>query len=295
MPVGEVLGDRREVRFRRADVGVRCESPDGSKIASSQLARDPVAGCRLRVGQRREDVGSDMDQRPVDLEPCRHDAGDRRAHLTRSVLEPDLCADDRPVAAEPVLPEPVAQQHDRWCVGLRVGRQETAADRRIDAQKREESGRDLRPFEAEQLRIAHQDRLPWAADGQAGELVELAVPGLGRGTGRDPVAGALARMRLPQRHQLPGVGVGQRPQQDRVGDAEDRGAGTDPESQRRDGCRGDRRVAPQQAEAELKIVGEGLHPSGSGLDTEQDPDQAAKSRSVGWRPDPVRKRLPPAG
>jgi hypothetical protein len=51
------------------------------------------------------------------------------------------------IAAEPVLPDCVAHDHDRRCARFLVFREKRAADRRLDAEHLEIVGRDQRPVQ----------------------------------------------------------------------------------------------------------------------------------------------------
>ena len=77
-------------------------------------------------------------------------------HRVRLVVEQHLPADDRRVAAEPRLPEPVAEEHRAGRAVAIVGLGEQPADERLHAQRREQIGRDRRALDAQRLPGADQ-------------------------------------------------------------------------------------------------------------------------------------------
>src|SRR5262249_61410298 len=69
-------------------------------------------------------------------------AGHASSHGPRAALEPDLAVHDRPVPAEAALPEIPGEEDRRRLARLLLLGAEDPAQRRLDAEHREERGRD---------------------------------------------------------------------------------------------------------------------------------------------------------
>ena len=158
------------------------------------------------------------------------DADDDR-FLDRQVED---LADRGRIRAEDALPVAVRQHHDRRRGLLLVIGNQQAAPQRLHAEDLEEVRRHQPAGRA--MRVAAAEHV----EGPVAELDEL-VDGLRRG----PVVGdflereagvldAGAHRRLAEVHDAVGLGVGQRPQQHPVDDAEDGGVGPDAEAERQD-------------------------------------------------------------
>jgi hypothetical protein len=76
---------------------------------------------------------------------------------------------------------------------------------------------------------------------------------------RDRGADAAFAPQIVDRHDAFRLRVGERPEQDRVHHAEDRGVRTDSERQRTDGQQRERRLTAQRAGGVAKILQNGVH------------------------------------
>ncbi len=154
--------------------------------------------------------------------------------------------------------------------GLLLLRSERAADDRLLAERREDARGDLAPVDT--LRLARgaaralsaaQDEVRPVVAHQRLEDAVLVPHVLEVRDGEAHLRHLLGP--LGQEHQPLRLRVGQRPQQDGVDHAEDRGVGADPERERRDRDEREARRLPERARGEANVPPELFHwvPRGS--------------------------------
>ena len=184
----------------------------------------------------------------------------------RHAVQRDGAADDRGIAREAPLPQPVAEEGDAVVADLVLVLGERAADERRHPQHREQIGRHARPVQPLRLALAGQIEV---GDGtQRGDVLEHVIARLEVVDVRHPDVrarqAALGRG-APDVHEPVRLAVRQRLQDDPVDDAEHRGGRADAErdGQRRGGGKAGR--PPHQPHAVPQILHEGreqMHSSG---------------------------------
>ena len=228
-------------------------------MVAAQAGRDPVH-LRLRLVARdaRLQLADDVvvlavaDLCGVGIQLERHDdlgverAAERRHHLAREVealrehadhliwlaVQDQRAADRGRIAAEAAHPGRVAEDGGAARAGGGVVRPEQPSECGAGAEHRQQVGG--RPDRADPLRCALAREVVVRADRDR-ELLEAAVARLHVEVlrGREPVLrDADAGRAVPQDHQAIGVRIGQRPQQQRARDAEDRRVRADPDRER---------------------------------------------------------------
>jgi hypothetical protein len=160
--------------------------------------------------------------------------GEDADHLRRLPVEDDRTAHDAGVAAEALLPQPVAQQQDGRRVRQPVSRGERAADERLDAQDVKEVPADAADPELHGIAHAGQRSRVVAYRGHvledAGALAQvLDLWRRERGQRRLPVA------HHPDERQPLRLAIGQVGEQHAADHAEHRGVDGDAERERHDG------------------------------------------------------------
>ncbi len=148
-------------------------------------------------------------------------------HFRRRAVQGDDPADHRGIAAVSALPGPMIQDHDSRAARRVLLGNEQAPERRLHPQHGEKIRRDAQ--HAHPLRLERAGEVLIAADGDRHLLeARVAIPDVEVLSGREPVLRDVEAGRpVPQNHQALGVGVRQRPQEQRAGHAEDRGVGPD--------------------------------------------------------------------
>ena len=179
---------------------------------------------------------------------------DNQRLLDRQVQD---LSDDRRIRPEHPLPVAVGEHRDRLRRPAFVRGQQHPPEMRPRAEQLEEVRRDQsarRP-----MRLAATEDV----EGPVPELDEL-VDGLRlRAVVRDldereaGVFDSRRHLRLPQVHDAVGLGVGQRPQQDPVDDAEDRGVGANAEPERQDEGEREPRHPRQGPQREANVIDHG--------------------------------------
>src|SRR5688500_8532544 len=166
----------------------------------------------------------------MDVETRRHDAEDERL----SAIDVDLLADESGVAAECSLPQLVTEDSHRLAVRKVVLLGEHAATERRDAERLEQRGRqvdgvhtlgDLAFTQVDRARPVRPDLAERLRPLAELEILRRRDPEL-----VEPEPGELAR----DHHELVGVRVAERLEDDAVDHAEDGAVGADPECQRED-------------------------------------------------------------
>ena len=173
----------------------------------------------------------DLGVRVVDVEPRWHDAQYRRL----STLDVDLPADDRRVPGERALPQLVREDCHRLGVRdvLLLGEDTAAIGGNAERlEQRRRSGHGVHAFG--RIALAQVDRVrPIRANlgVRPRPLAQLEVLRRRDPELVEPEAGELAR----DHHELAGLRVGERFEDDAVDDAEDRAIGADAQRERQDG------------------------------------------------------------
>jgi hypothetical protein len=190
------------------------------------------------------------------LKVPRDDADDR----PQQSVETDLAPDDAGIGIEPRPPQRLAQHDDMRPLDVVFVGERPAGDRR-DPEHVEYSRGD--PLPRHRFGVAVRAGHDHAADGwrEAGNLLERPAPRVPvEHVERRHVAGGVLRGPLPQGDESIGLTEGQRPEQGRIDEREDRAVGADAERQ---GQRGDQREArrvPQLPERGFQIVPELVDP-----------------------------------
>jgi hypothetical protein len=157
-------------------------------------------------------------------------------------------------SAEGALPEGVAEDHHRRLSRHVVLGLQQASVHGPRAQHRKQAGRGLEPFDALRLIRAEQRGDAPARDRHLLEravlLLDVEVLPWRRPVLRD----VDARRPQPQHDEPIRIGVGQRLQQQRVDDAEDRAVGADADRQRRDDDQRQRPAAAQRPDGIAEIL-----------------------------------------
>ena len=264
LPVGRIDGGMLAAEARRQRVHPRLGRR--GRDAGRQAREDVVVLARAdrrRVGPER--------QRQQQLRLL--GAAERRQHVARQREAGRQHADDaigdavhdqRPADGgriPAVAPQPGAVRQQRRAGGagaILVGG-EQAAEGGTDAEHRQQVRR--HPDRADAFRLAAAGQVVVAADGErdVGEGAGAADVEVLRG--REPVLGdAQARRSVPEDDEAIGIGVGQRAEEQRAGDAEDRGVGADAERQRQDGGDGHTRRGRQRAPGVSQILANPMAP-----------------------------------
>ena len=170
------------------------------------------------------------------------------------------------IATERRLPEAVAEDRNTRLAVVLFLFGERAAQERRGAQHVEKVAAHAEILKALRLAEAGQEHVGRAAavvaellvGGDAGEALVAPLPVGPVGGRRDVPRPAPKRIRLEDPDQFVGILVGQRPEQHRADDAEDRGAGADADGERGDRNRRERRVFAQRAESVADVLQRGL-------------------------------------
>ena len=180
-------------------------------------------------------------------------------HLVELVVETEIAADDAVDPAGLALGERVAEDGHLLTPQLALVLREQSAARGVRPQDAEERWRhlhrgyafgarafaDSKPAELiERLRFEHRGQR------QAVEVVRHRRP-------RAFDAGA--REAVVHRHEPIGLGVWQRPKEDRLDDREDGGVGADAQRQRQEGGEGEGPVLPEEPAREYEIQPQSVH------------------------------------
>jgi hypothetical protein len=253
----------RRVQVRGERQGVAVADPQGLLAHGGQ--RRP----RLQPRRQVEEAGPPLDRflgeqrhllrpRQPDLHVPEGEAEHVRHHADDGVglsLQPDRLADDAWIPAETPPPEAGAQHHHVGSPLLILGRSEPAPEQRLDPPDVEELAAD--PLAVEHLGVPPlgEVEILVVIGGEGGEQ-----PGLAQGAeareGRRALLQPLFRRADPDPRHAAGIGVGERPQDDRVEQAEDRRVRPDPQPQGEDRDRREAGTVPQPAEAVLKVMPE---------------------------------------
>ncbi len=237
------------------DVGARfLQRHAGSEPRDTPKVEAAVSELAAVETQRRDqlDLGRDVDK----AESRGHDADD----LRRAAIHRHDAADDRFVAAELPLPIGIGEDRRIGAVGLRrgFGFREQTAERRLNADRLEHAVRNSE--RAGLLRIA-DTRHAAAAGPPDPEVLEravlVAVGEVHRRRHGEPL-GVDSGRPVPEAHELVGIRIGQRLDQHRVDDAEDRRRCADAEREREHGGRGERGPAVQPAQRPPEVAAEGV-------------------------------------
>ena len=238
-------GDTSQLEVGRLQISGLPEPPDRHDEASPRnpgLGADREGLPEILSGQGAESGG--------------HDADDNGGRFPGANRLPN----DRAVRMKPANPDPVAQKDRHWGIGNRVFRRESPAQEGLDAEYREQIGRN--PHAAQLLGgiVGNGDAAP-GVQAYIGEHPAAVAPEQDVGRGKNALPLRLGALYLPQRDQPIGVGVGKRPQQNRIEHAPESGGRTQAERQRegrRDGKSG---TVEQGAPRESKVAEQPFEPA----------------------------------
>ena len=241
---------------KHADFGVRIgDRRAGLQPANHRHRVAPAIGLRaerewkveVEAAARRED-GREVERRR-----------EHAHHRVRRVVDDERRADDRGIAVEAALPQSVAEHHGLGAVPGALLGIERAAEQGLHAEHVEEV-----------LRHGHAAQ-PLGLASAAQEIVTHAVEGEVAGNGRQRLgslsqvqqvahlrrlAGEVGEVAIGNPHQLGGLLEGERPQEQRVDDAEDGGAGANAEPRDQDGKDGKAGIAAHAAKGVADILEE---------------------------------------
>ena len=240
---GEPGGNRLQL------VAALVERPPGSE-PSEHLEIAALAGGALRHrGQRNPRVLQERE-----LDPRRQHAD----HRVGQRVHGDRPADDRGVAVVAAPPQLVAEHHDAGGSRPIVIGGEVAAERRGDAQHREQAPVDRRAEHALGLVSVRKSQ---AASLHPDQRLEGAGLGLVVRQVRERYAASAAALGPRRRHdrELAGLGKRQRVQQQPADHAEHRGVGADAERQADHRQPGGQRRLPQRPGRQSDVVEESVH------------------------------------
>ena len=195
-----------------------------------------------------------------EAEAGRHDADDGDA----APADLDLAPEDRRVAAEAALPEVVAEDDDARPVRAVLLLAEAAAERRGDAEDREDVAPDV--SRADALRLSRAAGEHRRAVGEEADVGEGADPG----PVRLPLVVGEPRLieplpRAPDDGDALRAPPGKRGQEDALHDAEERRRGADAEGEGEGGDDGEARAAAERAGGEAGVEPEVFQAAGAAL------------------------------
>ncbi len=243
------------LRQQRLQLGVGGRRRDARLQPADQV--QVVTAAVLAVARIEAERQPDLDVVVHDVELRRHHAD----HFAAHAVEVHGLANHRP-AAERRLPQLVRQDDQRRAVGVGLARSEQPALGRRDPQRGQQVVADRGAAHADRALAGHQVQLAGRERAHRGErLVQLAeLEELRR---RDPeLVEAHGREAAGQEHQLPGLRVRERAQQDAVDDREDRGVGADAQGQREDRDQGEPGGAQQAPGRVADIAQQVVHDPG---------------------------------
>ena len=261
-------GQRTELHVGRVEAVPREAGGEGAEFGGGRIRRG--AGREFRGGV--EPMAAALDGRRVDrqgdpqlgrlrrvlrvvgrqLEAGRHHADDR----VRPAVEVDRAPQNARIAAELAMPEPMAENRDGVLAGHVFRRRERAAEQRLRAQRVEQVGRDLPEPHPHGVAGSRQVDLPDVPRRHALHAAELRAVVHELRVGHPRLVPALPL--APDHHAAGGFGVGERRQQNRVSDAEDRRRRADAERQREQRGRGEAGRPAEPAEGVSKVLLEGV-------------------------------------
>jgi hypothetical protein len=258
------LKDRRivlhDAPHQHSELGLRVGERHAILEPGHHAVIEPAAPLRrLLIGERHR--YPHVRRRVVELRPAarederrRHDADDR----VRLAIERDRLPDRAGASAVAPLPQRPTDQRDVAARPI-LRRRDRASERRIDAQQRKEAGRNPRAHDP--LGIAGSRQLERhveeGPDGLKRLLLPLEVEQVWWGEGRAIEAGA--GRALVEGDELLGRGEAQRPDQQRVDQAEHGRVGADAERQNEHHHDGKAGRACQAAGGVAKVVEEAGH------------------------------------
>ena len=264
----------------------------GSRARLVHARREPGQHVVAPVTPRHGGVGTEGEGHPqLDAgrkhEVLRQDADD----LVALAIDPYRAPDQRGLAAEAALPQPVAEQHHPGGARLVVRGQEVAAEQRRPpegAQRGRGDARRAHPLGhvgARDVRFPVGDRRDVAEHTPLGlEVAQRpgrdAVHAVGRGSRRFP------HMRQPARV----AHLGQRPEGEGVGRAVHRGHRADTQRHAEHGERRDPRGAAQRANREAQVLQQRVHANGPPRAIRPASAQPPRATSPRRRPHPVPPR-----
>ena len=206
------------------------ETRDHPAVADRAVAAAP------RRAQRNEVVGRRVGER----EARRHDTEDRaRRVVAAEVVDAEPLAEDVGIAIEAALPQVVADKHHRLGVAVILRLSEPAPHQRLDAERLDGVIGEhlaLEPLGARHLRVSRVGDVALDADVAPRDREERL---LARKVQADGGVGQVVlvrpvRRREPELHQSIRIGVGKRPEENGVHQAENHGVGADAQRQRQD-------------------------------------------------------------
>jgi hypothetical protein len=174
-------------------------------------------------------------------------------------VQAEGASDDGRIAAEAAMPEAIGDHGGIRAARGHLGGIERASERWRHSQQAEEIAGDARARDLLGLGLAAEARADRVVDGDAREALRLVPDGFVFGEGHGDGAGLRVRGDLRNRDQAVRVAEGQRPQEDRIHHAEDRGRRPDAESQGEDGDGAESWVLNDPPQPVADVLKEGPH------------------------------------
>ena len=250
---GETRPDSRELRVRPPKRGAVLQPGDNG---DELLRGREVLGVRQARGHRRRNP--ELGLAAQSREAVRQDADDRQRHL----VDAKRAADDRPIAGEPPLPEPRADDRHGLCARHRVffGAEDTACDRR-HPQRLKIAGRCH--FAVDLFRIAvparRQQRRRERSDALERRHRRLKLDDMRPRPAEARQAVTRCHARGEKNDEAIRLGERHRPEQRPIHHAEHRRRRADAEREREDGHCGHAAHASEGADGVADILEHGIH------------------------------------
>ena len=233
-----------------------CSFQRDTRLQSGVNLEKVIRACRCLRGSFERERGPQVDRPVGKLERPWQYADD----VVRDAVQDDLLPDDRRVGTEPTFPESMVQHHDAMLADLAFLGSERSAEHRRYAQDVEEwcghASREQPDWFSRSGEVGGdgcvcRHRLEGAAHLRPIEKV---------GGSDNVVQHPFALPLLPDLHQLMGIGIGERSQENCVNRREDCGVCPDAESQCQHRDDRDAGLPPQQTHSVSNVLYECAHP-----------------------------------
>ena len=218
--------------------------------AGTQAAHSfqPIVVAVAIVVRLQPDGGPQLDVAVGEVERARHHSDNGVAF----VIEQHLAAQNLRIAPEAPLPQSVAEKQRAAGAFAIIGRRENASQERLHLQRGQHVAVDQGDVDAHRLAFAHQIHGVAVVRSHRREGVAHLFPiGI---VGRRKLQARVARLGLPQLHELLGMGERQGPQKNLVGERKGGGVGADAESYHQHGRGGESGSAPQGSRGVTQIL-----------------------------------------